>query len=67
VTPVTRGARIASFFWVQSLVKEDSERSLLFDLDRAIAELGATTPSDSTAMLRLTASYHNLVRKWTGM
>jgi PKHD-type hydroxylase len=67
VTPVTRGARIASFFWVQSLVKDDSERSLLFDLDRAVAELGQAVPSDSAAMLRLTASYHNLVRKWTGM
>jgi PKHD-type hydroxylase len=67
VTPVTRGARIASFFWVQSLVKDDSERSLLFDMDRAIVELGQTVPSDSAAMLRLTASYHNLVRKWTGM
>jgi PKHD-type hydroxylase len=67
VTPVTRGARIACFFWVQSLVKDDSERSLLFDLDRAITELGQTVPGDSAAMLRLTASYHNLVRKWTGM
>lgn len=67
VTPVTRGARIASFFWVQSLVKDDSERSLLFDLDRAIVELGQTVPGESPAMLRLTASYHNLVRKWTGM
>jgi len=67
VTPVTKGARIASFFWVQSLVKDDSERSLLFDLDRAIMELGQTVSSDSPAMLRLTASYHNLVRKWTGM
>jgi PKHD-type hydroxylase len=66
VTPVTKGARIASFFWVQSLVKDDSERTLLFDLDRAIMELGQTVPGDSAAMLRLTASYHNLVRKWTG-
>ena len=67
VTPVTKGARIASFFWVQSLVKDDSERSLLFDMDRAIVELGQNVPGDSAAMLRLTASYHNLVRKWTGM
>ena len=65
VTPVTRGTRVASFFWVQSLVKDDSERTLLFDMDRAIAELGQTVPSDNAAMLRLTASYHNLVRKWT--
>jgi PKHD-type hydroxylase len=67
VTPVTKGARIASFFWVQSLVKDDSERSLLFDLDRAIVELAQSTPGQSAAMLRLTASYHNLVRKWTGI
>ncbi|MGN6514541.1 MAG: Fe2+-dependent dioxygenase [Rhizomicrobium sp.] len=66
VTPVTKGARIASFFWIQSLVKDDSERSLLFDLDRAVIELAKTVPGDSTAMLRLTATYHNLVRKWTG-
>jgi PKHD-type hydroxylase len=66
VTPVTKGARIASFFWVQSLVAEDSERSILFDLDRSIAELGQTLPIESPTMLRLTASYHNLVRKWTG-
>jgi PKHD-type hydroxylase len=66
VTPVTKGVRIASFFWVQSLVKDDSERSLLFDLDRAITELSQSVPGESAAMLRLTASYHNLVRKWTG-
>lgn len=66
VTPVTKGARIACFFWIQSLVKDDSERSLLFDLDRAVIELAQTVPGDSAAMLRLTAAYHNLVRKWTG-
>ncbi len=60
VAPVTRGARIASFFWVQSMVREDAERQMLFDLDRSIIEL---TP-DSAAALRLTALYHNLVRKW---
>jgi PKHD-type hydroxylase len=65
VAPVTRGERLACFFWVQSLVREDSERALLFDLDRAIIELGQTMPGDSPAMLRLTAAYHNLVRKWT--
>jgi PKHD-type hydroxylase len=65
VAPVTRGARIASFFWVQSLVPEDSNRRILFDMDRSIAELGATQPADSAAILRLTAAYHNLVRKWT--
>jgi PKHD-type hydroxylase len=65
VAPVTRGARLASFFWVQSLVPEDSERQILFDMDRAIAELSTTQPPDSAAILRLTGAYHNLVRKWT--
>ena len=63
VTPVTRGARIAGFFWVQSLVKDDGERSILFDLDRSIAELTQTAP-ESPALVRLTACYHNLVRRW---
>lgn len=64
VAPVTRGARIASFFWIQSLVKDDSERTLLFDLDRTIMELGQRSPDDA-ALVRLTATYHNLVRKWS--
>jgi PKHD-type hydroxylase len=63
VAPVTRGARVAAFFWIQSMVKEDSERRLLFDLDRAIVELGQGTP-DHPALVRLTSVYHNLVRKW---
>jgi PKHD-type hydroxylase len=66
VAPVTRGARVASFFWIQSLVQEDSERTLLFELDRAIAEIGPVAP-DHPALVRLTACYHNLVRKWTVM
>ncbi|MGH6872878.1 MAG: Fe2+-dependent dioxygenase [Rhizomicrobium sp.] len=66
VAPVTRGARMASFFWIQSLVKEDSERTLLFELDRAIAELTQTVPGSQT-LVRLTAAYHNLVRKWTAI
>ncbi|HUO87925.1 MAG TPA: Fe2+-dependent dioxygenase [Rhizomicrobium sp.] len=63
VAPVTRGARIASFFWIQSIVKEDAERTMLFDLDRSIVELAQNAP-DSATVLRLTALYHNLVRKW---
>lgn len=63
VTPVTRGARIAAFLWVQSMVKDDGQRSILFDLDRSIAELTQTAP-DSPALVRLTACYHNLVRRW---
>ena len=64
VSPVTRGARIASFFWAQSLVKDDGERTILYELDRTIAELGRTSP-DNPALVRLTATYHNLVRKWS--
>jgi PKHD-type hydroxylase len=66
VAPVTRGARIASFFWIQSLVKDDSERTLLFELDRAIASLNESAQGNP-AIVRLTAIYHNLVRKWTAM
>jgi PKHD-type hydroxylase len=60
VAPVTRGARIAAFFWVQSLVKDDGERTMLFQLDRSIMAL----PQDNPAVLQLTGLYHNLVRKW---
>jgi len=63
VAPVTRGARVASFFWIQSMVKGDAERQMLFDLDRSIIELAQSAP-DSPTVLRLTALYHNLVRKW---
>jgi PKHD-type hydroxylase len=63
VRPVTRGARLAAFFWIQSLVRDDSERTLLFDLDRAVQSLGADRP-DHPAILELTNVYHNLLRKW---
>lgn len=63
VEPVTRGARVACFFWVQSMVKDDGERRLLFDLDRAVVSIGAELP-DHPALPQLTAIYHNLVRKW---
>ena len=63
VAPVTRGARIASFFWIESMVKDDGERTLLFNLDRAILRLGQAT-TDQAALVQLTAVYHNLVRKW---
>jgi PKHD-type hydroxylase len=63
VRPVTRGARLAAFFWIQSLVRDDSERTLLFDLDRAIQSLGSDRP-DHPAVLELTNVYHNLLRKW---
>ncbi len=63
VTPVTRGARLASFFWVQSMVRDDAQRRLLFDLDQAVQRLTATG-ADASALLRLTGSYHNLLRMW---
>ena len=63
VRPVTRGARLASFFWIQSLVRDDAERMMLFDLDTAIQRLGAEAPGHPTAV-QLTGVYHNLVRHW---
>lgn len=63
VQPVTRGARVAAFFWVQSMVRDDAARTLLFEMDTAIRELTAAN-ADSSALLRLTACYHNLLRRW---
>jgi PKHD-type hydroxylase len=63
VTPVTRGARVSSFFWIQSLVRDDGERTLLFDLDRATQQVGADSPG-SAAAVQLAGVYHNLIRRW---
>jgi PKHD-type hydroxylase len=63
VRPVTRGARIASFFWIQSMVPDDGERTLLFDLDSAIQRVSAEAP-DHPAAVQLTGIYHNLLRRW---
>lgn len=63
VTPVTRGARVASFFWMQSMVRDDGRRTLLFDLDTAIQRLTLDLP-DHPAAVQLTAVYHNLLRQW---
>lgn len=63
VTPVTRGARLCSFFWLQSMIREDSKRSLLFQMDTAIQRLGADVP-DNPAVVQLTGVYHNLLRQW---
>lgn len=63
VQPVTRGARVAAFFWVQSMVRDDGARTLLFEMDAAIRELTASG-GDGAALLRLTACYHNLLRRW---
>jgi PKHD-type hydroxylase len=63
VQPITRGVRTASFFWIQSMVRDDAERALLFDLDTAIQKLNATAP-DHAAVVQLTGLYHNLLRRW---
>jgi PKHD-type hydroxylase len=63
VRPVTRGARIASFFWVQSMIRDDGARTLLFDLDVAIQQLSSDLPQHPAA-LQLTNVYHNLLRRW---
>lgn len=67
VTPVTRGARICSFFWIQSMLRDDGQRSLLFDLDLAIQRLGrdlADNPVAQQTSVQLTGVYHNLLRQW---
>jgi PKHD-type hydroxylase len=63
VTPVTRGVRLASFFWVQSMVRDDGQRSLLFDLDMAINKVNQALPNYS-AVVELTNCYHNLLRRF---
>lgn len=66
VTPVTRGTRLCSFFWLQSMVRDDGQRSLLFDLDLAIQRLSADHP-DHPSAVQLTGVYHNLLRQWAEM
>jgi len=63
VTPITRGARIASFFWTQSMIRDESKRSLLFDMDMAIIKLNRDHPDHAT-VVELTSVYHNLLRQW---
>ena len=63
VRPVTRGTRLVSFFWIQSMVRDDGERTLLFDLDVAIQRLNANG-SDQASAVQLTGVYHNLLRRW---
>lgn len=63
VLPVTRGARIASFFWMQSMVRDDTQRRMLFELDVSIRQLTAEL-RDHDALVRLTGVYHNLLRQW---
>jgi PKHD-type hydroxylase len=63
VNPIARGRRIASFFWIQSMIRDDGQRALLFDLDNAIRRLGADHPSHPS-VVQLTGVYHNLLRSW---
>jgi len=63
VQAITRGARVASFFWIQSMVRSDADRSLLFDLDLAIQGLNREHSEHPTA-IQLTGVYHNLLRRW---
>jgi PKHD-type hydroxylase len=63
VRPVTRGARVCSFFWIQSMIRDDGQRSILFDLDLAIQRLNRETP-DNPVAVQLTGVYHNLLRQW---
>ncbi len=64
VTPVTRGTRIASFFWIQSMVRDHGARTMLFDLDRSIQDLSTAIDPVAPALVRLTSLYHNLLRRW---
>lgn len=63
VRPITRGARVASFFWIQSMVRDDGQRALLFDLDMAIQRLNRDVP-DHPSAVQFTGVYHNLLRQW---
>ena len=64
VRPITRGERVASFFWIQSMVRDDGQRTLLYDLDRATQQVHRDQP-DSPAAVQLTGVYHNLLRRWS--
>jgi PKHD-type hydroxylase len=66
VSLVTYGARLASFFWIQSMVRDDGERTLLFDLDSSIQRIGRDFP-DHPSAVQLTAVYHNLLRRWADL
>jgi PKHD-type hydroxylase len=66
VKPVTQGARVASFFWIQSMVREDAKRTILFDLDTGIQRISRDNP-DHPAAVQLTGVYHNLLRRWADL
>lgn len=64
VTPVTRGERVASFFWIQSMVRDDGQRTLLYQMDTAIQQLVAELGNADAKVISLTGIYHNLLRRW---
>lgn len=64
VAPVTTGARVAAFFWIQSLVRDNEQRAHLFDLDQSVQSLAAHLGVDHPEVVKLTGLYHNLVRRW---
>jgi len=64
VAPVTRGSRVASFFWVQSMVRDDGQRTLLLEMDGAIRTLASSLGDKNPSIVSLTGSYHNLLRRW---
>ena len=64
VEPVTRGTRLASYFWVQSMVRSDERRRLLFDMDRHLMRLRTDVGEAEPAVVGLTSTYHNLLRMW---
>ena len=64
VSPVTRGRRVASFFWLQSMVREDAARRTLFELDGAVQRLAGQLGQDDRSVVELTGVYHNLLRRW---
>jgi PKHD-type hydroxylase len=64
VEPVTKGTRVASFFWIQSMVRDDAARTILFDLDQAIQVLATDRGHADRQVIRLTGIYHNLLRRW---
>ncbi|HEX3436184.1 MAG TPA: Fe2+-dependent dioxygenase [Pseudacidobacterium sp.] len=66
VRPVTRGARTSSFFWIQSMIRDDGQRTLLFDLDVATQRIATESPAHPSAV-QLTGVYHNLLRRWAEM
>ena len=64
VEPVTAGRRVASFFWLQSMIRDDGARQMLFDLDRSVQGVAAQLGQDHAEVIRLTGVYHNLLRRW---